>query len=84
MTPTAPFAHVRSSSSSARVGYSQGSEVSQRMRSGNAACASAIESFDSRAAWQLTSSSPQYTFGQVRDTIETSMPDWSMCSMRER
>ena len=45
-------------------------------------CASAIASFDSRAARVLTSSPPQYTFGQVSDTIETSMPAASICSIR--
>ena len=34
MTPTAPLPHVRASSSIARCGYSQGSDVNQRMRSG--------------------------------------------------
>jgi hypothetical protein len=82
MTPTAPLAHVRASSSIARCGYSQGSDVNQRMRSGYVDCACAIVSFDSRAAWQLTSSVPQYTLGQVSDTIEMSMPAASMCASR--
>jgi hypothetical protein len=39
-------------------------------------------SLDSCAARQLMSSSPQYTLGQVSDTMETSMPAASMCWMR--
>jgi hypothetical protein len=82
ITPTAPLAQVRSSSSTARCGYSHGSDVNQRIRSGYVDCASAIVSFDSRAARQLMSSLPQYTFGQVSETIEMSIPAASMCWMR--
>src|SRR5215813_225388 len=74
MTPIAPLLQDRASSSVAAAGYSQGRDVNQRMRSGYVTCASAIVSLDSRAARQLTSSLPQYTFGHVSDTIETSMP----------
>ena len=34
MTPTAPLSHERRSSSTARSGYSQGSEANHRIRSG--------------------------------------------------
>ena len=59
MTPTAPSSQLLASSSTARDGYSHGSEASQRMRSGWTRWASAIVAFDSRAASLLTSSPPQ-------------------------
>ena len=49
---------------------------------GSARWASAIEAFDSRAAAQLTASPPQYTFGQVSETIETSIPASSIVAIR--
>ena len=69
ITPTAPLARVRASSSTASAGCCQGREVNQRMRSGYIRCAAAISSFTTCAARKLTSGVPQYTFGQVSETI---------------
>ena len=82
ITPAAPSSQLRASSSTARSGYSQGSEANQRIRSGYVRWASAIEAFDSRAAAQLTASPPQYTLGQVSETIETSIPASSIVAIR--
>ena len=59
ITPTAPLPRVRSSSRIAASGYSQGSEVNQRIRSGQRDWAACIASLDSRAASALVASSPQ-------------------------
>ena len=59
MTPTAPSPTLRSSSSTARAGYCQGSDANQRSRRGCARSAAAIDAFDSRAAATLTASPPQ-------------------------
>ncbi len=82
ITPTAPWSQARRSSSTARCGYSQGSEANQRSRSGWRSCASATLSLASCAACTLTASPPQYTLGQVSETMETSMPASFMARMR--